>query len=174
VLLRARFEPYAVLAPSIYADDLELRLFDVNSGALLSGPLSVPLRAQVTPQAQANLAGLTRSAEAAIATMDFGVLETGESQRIYLQVRANTTVAVELASENQGVLKLDGAPDAAPIVYNLTFDGERGAGSSWRTSRTPPLTLSGASYPIDVQIGAVEGRFAGRYRDTVTITVVPN
>jgi hypothetical protein len=89
-------------------------------------------------------------------------------------VRANTTVAIELASENQGVLKLDGAPDAAPIVYALTFDGERGAGSSWRTSRTPPLTLTGASYPIDVQIGAVEGHFAGRYRDTVTITVVPN
>jgi spore coat protein U-like protein len=106
--------------------------------------------------------------------MDFGILETDESQRIYLQVRANTTVAIELSSENEGVLKLDGAPGAAPIEYSLTFDGERGSGSSWRTSRTPPLTLAGASYPIDVQIGAVEGRFAGRYRDTVTITVIPN
>ncbi|MBI1187613.1 MAG: hypothetical protein GC206_09860 [Alphaproteobacteria bacterium] len=160
----------SALAPGAYEDDVELSLYDRRSGALLSGPLNVVVRADIAPRVQANLAGLARGGNA---TMDFGALEPGERQRVMLQVRANTQVSIALESENGGELKLDAAPGAPGVGYTLTFDGERGGAAPWRFSRTPPLTLRGAAYPIEIQIGATEGRFAGRYRDVVTITVIP-
>ena len=47
------------------------------------------------------------------------------------------------------------------------------SGSSTSLNRSPPISLDGINYPMNLQIGDITGRPAGEYQDTLTINVAP-
>ncbi|MEQ1811005.1 MAG: hypothetical protein ABL889_13820 [Terricaulis sp.] len=168
--LRIAIEDLRLVPPGRYEGEVEARLFSL-AGGLLDGPVLIHIRANVLPRAQANLAGA--NAGASYARVDLGTLQSGERARLMLQVRSNTQVTVQLTSQNGSELRLEGAPSAPSIPYELAFDGEANvAGQGF--VRSPRLSQAGEYYPIEIVVGPVRGVFAGRYNDIVTVTVTPN
>ncbi len=165
--------PGVVVPPGHYDDLLQLRLFG-RDGAALSDQESVRLELEVIAQAQANIAGSAGRFRAgpAFGVIDFGVLETGERRRAALQIRSNTEVSVRVRSEHGGELQHVRHPDLPGIPYTARFDGTRvDLAATTELVRRPPGHLAGARYPLEITIGEVGPRFAGRYRDTLTISI---
>lgn len=164
----------SVIAPGPYASEIA---FDVlEEGGQRIADRKIAFVATVTPRAQMTISGVSAPARSRIGqappSLDFGVLETGETRSVSVNVWANTAVRVTLSSQNHGVLKAEVSDSAPGIAYSVTFDGLPVNLSSITTvDRAPPMTKSGANYPLAVTIGQVEGRYAGRYSDIITVTI---
>jgi hypothetical protein len=146
----------------------------INSDAL-SAPISKTTILEVVtpPRAQVNIAGASgRFGAQSISVVDFGVLQSGLSRRVFVQVRANTAATLVLSSRNGGVLRNETLPEAAPIDYRASLDGQLlPANLTAQFAVAPPRTMDGVSLPFDMTIGTVEGAMAGRYSDVITIDV---
>lgn len=165
--------PGIVVPPGPYGDLLQLRLLD-RDGTPLGSQESVRLELEVIAQAQANIAGSAGhfGAGPAFGVINFGVLETGERRRAALQIRANTEVSIRVRSEHGGMLEHVQYPDLPGIPYSARFDGTAiDLAATTELVRRPPERLAGARYPLELTIGTVGERFAGRYRDTLTISI---
>ena len=109
-------------------------------------------------------------------SMDFGILEQGESRGFDLMVRTNAGYSVSMVSENQGRLKHMDVPAAAntTVDYTLKINNVAKDLSGTQpievTSGTGVTSLEGVRHPTTVTIGTVSGKVAGIYQDTVTIT----
>lgn len=178
VKLLGRIDVEQAVPAGSYTDQVELRLYNAATGELLDGPATLALEVEAPQRVQINLAGVRGpfGAGAGYSVMDFGRLETGETQSAYLQVRANSDVSIVVESERGGVLApREGSGPGVP--YMLRLDGQTVAlrgGASGGLRRSPTRSLAGQSYEVQVTIGAVEGLFAGDYQDVVTLTVVPD
>jgi hypothetical protein len=62
------------------------------------------------------------------------------------------------------------------IAYTLRLDGTEAPldTGSFSMERNPPVSISGASYMLNVRIGDVTHAYAGDYQDVVTISVCPH
>ncbi len=111
-------------------------------------------------------------------SLDFGVLELGESLGFDLMVRSNAGYTVTMVSENQGRLKLEGAQarDNTTVAYALTVDGLvqdlSGTQPVEVASGVGVTEVGGVRHPVNVTIGSVSGKIAGSYEDNITITAV--
>ncbi len=167
--------PGVVVPPGPYGDLLQLRLFG-RDGAPVGSEEDVRLDLDVIPQAQANIAGSAGrfGGGPTFGVIDFGTLETGERRRAIVQVRANTEVRIRVRSEHGGELQHVQHPDLPGIPYSARFDGMAvDLAAVAELARRPPQRLAGIGYPLDLTIGHVGDRFAGRYRDTLTISIEP-
>lgn len=156
----------------VHGVGLDGERIDVSSG-------SVILRAQVSGRVEMSISGtaspqLSQAGMAAIG-MDFGQGRQGDTRRVFVNVWSNGSVSISLASQNQGVLKLVGNEHLPAIKYSARFDGSAvSLGGPYIVQRSPPLSLIGASYELAVTLGEVQNKFAGLYKDVVSINIDQN
>ncbi len=161
-----------------YTDDIELRLY--RNGAILNSEttdmtISVDVEASVGLSI-VDVGGLYNPTSTSY-TMDFGVLEEGESMSAQAVARSNTSYSISVSSQNGGQMKHDTVPEYVP--YNLTFDGSsvNFGGSSAPVNiitNAPPTTATGTSYPIDVVIESFGWIQSGLYSDNLTFEITSN
>lgn len=161
-----------------YSDNLTLRLFDLAGPATPFGiDRTWTVHTVVPARAQINLAGGDAAFGAfSLDRLDFGELQEGSTRDAAVQVRSTAPVTVTVLSQNTGVLRHKVLGTSVPTVpYSLSLAGTVAnlVAGPLSIDRTPPLTLSGESYPLRVIVGTVAGRVAGDYQDILTISVVP-
>ena len=137
--------------------------------------IDIPLSVRVAAQADLHVAGNGEGQLGRSTVMNFGSLETGETLSALMAVRTNGAYNLTVSSENHGRMRhvsLSGGEETA-VPYTASLDGQ-------------PLSLEGGpdgrdySAPgdadqmrnISVRIGEVRGKMAGRYRDTLRVTVI--
>lgn len=172
VRLELRLNPGQVVRAGHYDDQLRLQLQSAG-GATLTNVRRTPVSVRVPPRAQVNVAGTAGAFASGLrsSVLDLGDLSGGSRGRVYLQVRSNEAVRIRLVSQNRGVLRHTTIADQT-IPYQFSVDGSavdlRGP---TRLVRSPPRTLDGAAYLGVATVAPVSNRFAGEYRDVITITV---
>jgi spore coat protein U-like protein len=177
--IRANVAGQQIVPPGTYSDTLQLRAeTDVGDPVVLAGS-SVLLEANVLARAEMSVSGTAAppfsAADLAPAGIDFGTAVTGASRRVFVNVWANSSVTVEISSANGGMLRHMENAALPAIAYSATFDGDPAVLTGLvQAQRSPPATLSGASYEFAVTLGDVSGKFAGSYQDIVTINVASN
>jgi len=176
-----RFEFSLRIPPSIFADadqyflPLDIDVLELGSEEPVAPTRTVTLEVLVKPKLQTSLAG-TRSSfgkGTKFSVVDFDVLETNESKRIFLQVRGNTRARIKVSSENHGRLRHT-TEDNSFINYSVNVDGRRSTLSSpLELKRSVARNFRGSNYPIVIKIGDVSGAYAGAYKDIISIDVEP-
>jgi len=172
--LGVRLEPGAFPRPGNYAEELLLRLRDRATGRILDDELRTRLVVEVVPRAQVNVAGSRGryGTTPSLDIIDLGRLETGLEREVYVQIRANNAYDISVESENQWQLRLVDRPGLPGVPYTITLDGHTTrSGGPLRLQRPRPRSAAGEVLPMRVRIGEVEGRFAGKYRDVVHVSV---
>ncbi|MEQ1864520.1 MAG: hypothetical protein ABL996_07680 [Micropepsaceae bacterium] len=179
VTLRVKVVAGLIAPAATYSDVLTFRAYRTGSGPLVQvgTDRTATAGAVVEARAQVNIAGTsgTFGSPFALDRIDFGTLASGTSRNAIVQVRATSPVSISVASLNRGRLKHKVLTTDAGVPYAMQLDGASVdlSGTSSTLSRNPPITLDGINYPMNLQIGAVTGRPAGEYQDTLTINVSP-
>ena len=160
--------------PGIFRLPLEVQLVDIESEQVLDEQ-TILVEISVSKRLQANIAGAQTNSNpnSKFAVVNFGVLKTNDSRRVSIQVRGNTSAQVKVSSENRG--RLVHTKDSNLFInYSVDVDGEVSELNRplW-LSREVDKTLSGVAYPMDIIIGDAENKFAGQYRDIITVEVRP-
>lgn len=168
--LIAHLPPRQLVAPGLYEGAFELEV--LREGDNRSN-IPFNLSALVASQADIRLAG--RGGRGAQQGIDFGTLETGREESALVSVRSNGAYAVEVESENNWHLELETpASENAKIAYSSWFNEFPVSAQS--VARVPEIYRpSGRDENLSrlrFRIGETEGKPAGRYTDTVRLTVV--
>lgn len=169
--LQVRVAPGQVVASGSYDENVELLLLD--RGGEVREQRRFPLRVRVEARAQVNLAGTAGvfSNGSRSALLDLGELRDGSSNAVFIQLRSNEPVRVRLQSQNKGELVNVEQPGER-IPYEFVVDGTAVALSApANLRRAPPRSLDGASYRAVATVPVVGNRFAGEYRDLITVSV---
>lgn len=169
--LQVRVRPGQVVPSGHYDENVQLLLLD-RAGAVQEDR-RFPLSVRVEPRAQVNIAGTAGIFSTGVrsAVLDLGELSDGSSNYIFLQFRSNESVRIRLNSQNNGVLRNVALPKEQ-IGYQLVVDGTLVDLTGPVTlRRSPPRSLDGASYRAVVTVPVVGFKFAGEYRDLITVSV---
>lgn len=161
-----------------YLSDLTVRAISTTGEPLLPDAPNITFRANVPARVLMNIAGTIGTAPTrgrmAPPAIDFGTITQGATERVFVNVWANSSVSITIRSENGGELRRDGVDPRMPIRYQASFDGQPiSLAAPHLTQRTPPLSIDGANYELAFTL-LDAGRLAGVYRDTVTVTVDEN
>lgn len=160
--------------PGIYRLPLDVDLLDMASEEILNETKYI-LEITVGKKLQTNIAGANtnQNVNSRFAVVNFGVLKTGDSRRISIQIRGNTLADIKLSSENNGRLVHTRESDLF-VNYSINVDGiPSELESPLSITRSIKKTLRGVAYPMDIIIGDAEDKFAGKYRDIITVEVRP-
>lgn len=168
-----------VVPRGFYTSSLVVRGEDGANQPILIGGVNPVLTMAVPNRSEIGISGAASpplsSVGMAPATINFPDAQMGQTGRVYVNVWANSSVVVRLSSENNGVLKHIEQPTLPPIDYRASFDGASiNLGTAYSVGRTPPMTITGASYPLEITLGDTSRNFAGRYRDRITVDVTSN
>ena len=164
------------LSAGRYQTTLQAELFDDN-GEILGPTRFIDAIVTAPSRAQINVAG-GASAFGTLPALDRIVLRPngrgGAFGRAFLQVRANTDVNISLSSANAGRLMHMTNPSLT-IPYTLTVGGQSiPLADRAVIQHRPTPSIAGSNLAMDVQLTNNRGpRFAGRYRDVISITVEP-
>ncbi len=161
--------------PGIYRLLLDIDVVTLNTNEVVSNNETVEIEVLVKPKLQANIAGTStqRNNKSKFALVDFGELETAESQTVLLQVQGNTDANITLTSKNNGRLQHKENRQSY-IDYSVLFDGTKSKLQiPLNVKRAVATNLRGSSYPLKITIGNVDSAYSGRYRDIITIDVDP-
>ncbi len=157
-----------------YTLPLYVGIVDVVTQAPLTDLTAVNVEVLVKPKLQVNIAG-TRTAKGPggkIPKIDFGELESGETQRVFIQLRGNAPATIRVSSENGGIMK--GSETDTSVNYSVVVDKVRSElDMPLNLNRPVSKSLKGVSYPMQVIVGDVNGAFAGTYEDMITVEVRP-
>ncbi len=167
--------PGANPLPGVYPETIEFRIFEIGGRGQIANPVFVALSIRVRSIAEVNIAG-TRgfgnpNRPRGVEIVDFGVLRSGDSRTVFVQVRSNGVYALEVHSENGGELKPDLALSNARIPYDVVLDGEPLALEGTTVLTRPKPRGRGDSLPMLITIGEVGDALAGLYRDRIHVTV---
>jgi len=160
--------------PGTYRLPLDIDLIDIASEEILNESKYI-IEITVGKKLQTNIAGANtnQDSNSRFAVVNFGVLKTGDSRRISIQIRGNTLADINLSSENNGRLIHTRESDLF-VNYSVNVDGVSSElESPLNIIRSIDKTLRGTAYPMDIIIGNVEDKFAGKYRDIITVEVRP-
>lgn len=133
-------------------------------------PGIVAVTVQVPNVLSANVAGA--SARGEIDFLDFATL----SRSLSVSVRSTGPYVVTAESLNGSVMLREGArgSDAADrIPYVVTFGGRPLALGAANSVINPRAGLAGQQIPLNVTMDDVSTKRAGRYRDTLVLTLAP-
>jgi len=179
--LAASIDLDVLVAESVFADagqyslNMEVALLDVETNELIGVAQPLTIDVFVLPKLQTNIAGTKGRYEdgSNFAVIDFGELQTGEQQQVFIQVRGNTLASIEIRSENEG--KMVNTENAKfSVDYRVDVDGELSTLESPLTlSRSVAKSLQGSAFPMTVKIGNVSNSFAGTYQDIISVDVTP-
>lgn len=177
--IRFTLPPQQVVPRGAYQSELVLQGVGAGGAPLEVSGGAVILRVQVPARVELSISGTSSpalsEARLAPASINFGDAQSGQTERVYVNVWANSSVGISLESANGGRLLLVGYNGLPPILYGVRFDGTATSLSSPVTlQRTPPASIIGASYELAVTLGDLGGRFAGQYKDVITVTANEN
>lgn len=150
-----------------------LKLYDRDRDDLEIADVPTRMPVTVLSRAQVNVAGTAGSFGSGFAVdlIDFGTLEDGEQQTLFLQLRTNVTSTVLVRSEHGGRM-VNSVNKAYAVPYTMQLGGvavaldvgeQRAAG--------PSGSLTGQSMPMVVRVGEIGPVAAGTYSDTITIEI---
>lgn len=165
----------AVASAGEHVTPLTLELRDVGALATTVTPMLVSVVLAVVPRAQMNIVGAiaTFGQGQGIAQVDFGVLASNATRRVFLQIRADTIARLTIDSANAGRLLPEGnLRGMDSIAYSAALSGVPvDLTQHWERIVDPPRTLAGTSLPLDISLGALGQHLAGKYSDTLTIVL---
>lgn len=168
--LIASIPPRQSVSPGLYQAAFELEWVSGEGGAQRAG---FSLAVQVAAQADVRLAGNVGGHNGQ--GVDFGRLESGREETVFVSVRSNGAYAIELQSRNGWFLELAGAsaPDAR-IGYSTWFNDYLVPPQTAVSipERYEPTGQTGQLSRLRFRIGDVRGKPAGLYQDTVSLTVI--
>lgn len=179
VTLRVKVAAGLIAPAATYADTLTFRTYRSASGPLVQvgADRTTTASAVLEARAQVNIAGAsgTFGTPFALDRIDFGTLANGAARNAIVQVRATSPVSINVSSLNHGRLKHKVILTDDGVPYTMQLDGAPVTlgGATTSLNRSPPVSLDGINYPMNIQIGDVSGRPAGDYQDTLTINVAP-
>ncbi|WP_207459659.1 spore coat protein U domain-containing protein [Azospirillum sp. SYSU D00513] len=167
-----------LVEPGRYRDRLTVSLYELSGGqpGQLHDRQTIEVEAEVGSAMQSKLivGGARGELDGRVATLDFGEMRTGDSLSFGVEVAGNTPYAVRLESENGGAFAgVDANNREGRIGYSLSMDGAvlplggpvsmTGGGSSG----------AGGSHEhhFEVRVGDTSRALAGRYADSLTVTV---
>lgn len=107
-------------------------------------------------------------------SMEFGPLSTGQTRRVDLVYRANSSFLVEAASSNGGVLLNVNRPGGFTIPYEFRYEGTVYDLSPSEVIDLSFLSGTGLSFSrgrIEVEIGEFSNPPSGLYEDVITFTI---
>jgi hypothetical protein len=133
-------------------------------------PGIVTVIVQVPNVLSANVAGASTRGE--IDFLDFATL----SRSLTVSVRSTGPYAVTAQSLNGSVMLREGARGSEPadrIPYVLTFGGRPLVPGVASSVTNPRAGLAGQQVSLNVTVDDVSAKRAGRYRDTVILTLTP-
>jgi hypothetical protein len=162
-----------------YYGDLAITAFGNGNQPITIASPPVTLRVRVPGRVEMTISGSISApfptGPSGGAAISFGEAATGSKNQVYVHVWANGEVSISLDSENRGRLKLlDSATDGF-IDYSARFDGVPAPLSSrYSVRRAPPMTQAGGAYELAITLGDTRSKFAGTYKDVITVTVDQN
>jgi hypothetical protein len=175
--VRVILDKQQVVPRGTYTADLQARLEPMDDDVLSAVPLGFAMNVQVPARVEMSISGLPSTniatSSMAPAAIDLQEMYEGQVGRAYVNVWSNGSVTVSLWSDNDGRLLLDGRPTAPAVNYTASFDGQPVSFPA-SIGRSPPMSITGAAYELAVTVGSLQGRFAGRYSDTITVEVRQN
>lgn len=179
-ILRFDIPAGLIAAAGQYDDLITLRAYSIGEGPSeqLGEDRLINVSAFVPARAQVNLAGSDSKSFGAMSldALSFGDLTVGAQRNAYIQVRSTAPVLISIQSENLGIMRNTAlGANGQGVPYELRVEAAELdlAGGTAQIEREPPRSLAGASYAMNVRIAETEGRVAGLYEDTLTITVEP-
>lgn len=153
-----------------------LRLHDLDRGSEVIEQRDARLSANIVAVAQINIAASSSSfgSRYGVDTIDFGNLETGKQQTVYVQLRGNSSMRMTLESANAGLLRHEAISTAPGIGYSVDILGQSFVPATRRQFNGLLSTgLYGANIPMSLVIGQVGDVPAGRYSDVLTLSIEP-
>jgi len=153
-----------------------LRLHDLDNGNQVITQQDARLAANIVAVAQINIAGSSSSfgSTYGIDTVDFGNLEAGKQQSVYVQLRGNTSMRMSVHSANSGVLRHQAIRGAPGIAYSVQLLGQTFVPTDPRTFGGLLSTgLYGSNMPMTLTIIEVGDVPAGQYSDVLTLSIEP-
>lgn len=171
--------PQQMASPGAYSGQLSIRGESRDKAQIDVAGANPIMSLVVEPRAALSISGGAASIASTTsfggASMIFPDAKKGQSDRVFVNVWANSLVTITLESENGGQLKNTENPTLRTIPYSATFDGtELPMTGLYTVSRTPTMSLQGSSYELRVTLGDTEGRFAGTYKDTISVNIIEN
>jgi len=161
-------------SPGSYRLPLYVGLLNTVTKEPLSDLVAYDVEVFVKPKLQVNIAGTRTQKGAASKTpmIDFGKLESGESQQVFIQLRGNAPANITISSENKGLMA--GSSKDTFVDYSITV-GKTASEleQPLNINRQVSANLKGSSYPMKIIVGDVRGAFSGTYRDRITVEVRP-
>lgn len=155
---------------------LTLRLHDLDNGNQVIAQQDARLAANIVAIAQINIAGSSSSfgSTYGIDRVDFGNLEAGKQQTVYVQLRGNTRMRMTVQSANAGVLRHEVIRSAPGIPYNVRLLEQTFVPSTERTFGGLLSTgVYGTNMPMTLTIVEVSDVPAGQYSDVLTLSIEP-
>ena len=153
-----------------------LRLHDLNNASAVLIEQDARLAANIVAMAQINIAGTSSSFgnSYGIDTIDFGDLETGKTQTVFIQLRGNSPMRMNIESANNGEMRHETIAGATGIDYTLGILGSTFKPVAARNfNGLLSSGLFGTNIPMTLVIQDVSNRAAGRYSDVLTISIEP-
>lgn len=163
--------PREDLPAGLYREQYTVRYWcgepDTTMSSEVPGAISVNI--QIPNVLSASVVGASTRGE--IDFLDFSTL----SRSLSIFVRSTGRYSVTARSLNGGAMTRVGQVSAAEIDrigYHLRFDGQALADATGVLTR-PRAGLAGLQIPLDVTVEDVSRKRAGRYSDTVMLTLSP-
>lgn len=161
----------AVALAGDYATDLTLELRDPGAAATHAAPMPVHVLFATMPRAQMNIVGAagTFGEGPSIARVDFGILASKATRRVFLQVRANGRARLTIDSANSGRLVREGGKEPGIPYTARLVDDPVDLTQHWEKAIDLPRTVGGASLPFDLMLEEIGANIAGSYSDVLTL-----
>lgn len=162
----------ADLAAGVYREQFTVRYWcgDDPSVAPYDAQALVGVTVAVPNVLSANIAGVSQRGK--IDFYDFAMLR----RQLQVSVRSTGPFNVTARSLNGGELLRENGnlrDTADTITYEARFDGELMSLEGASQQRQSRAGLSGRQIPLEVEVGSIEAKRAGRYRDTLLLTLSP-
>ena len=153
-----------------------LRLHDLNNFDQVVAQQDARLAANIVAIAQINIAGSASNfgRNYGIDTVDFGNLEAGKRQTVFVQLRGNSPMRLTIQSASAGLLQHEILSSAPGIPYSVELLGRSFIASVPRTFGGLLSTgIYGANMPMTLTIVELGDVPAGRYSDVLTLSIEP-
>ena len=129
------------------------------------------------PNLSVTIPDLVSMTTASPQTMDFESFTTLR-QQLNVGLKSTGPIDVQLTTEHQRKMVLDGAPSPAPtnsyISYAITLNGRAVSTDPYILTDAPRASVAGRNWPLVLSLPrAPSGKLAGSYRDTIILTVTP-
>lgn len=175
--------PAQVTSPTLkpsgtYADSVQLRVYS-DEGAAAEDMKQINITTTVPKIIDLSLVspGSAFNSAQTSQSLDFGTLVEGSTKTLDLRVRSNAGYSISVSSANNGSLRHSDTDVRTQVPYLLSVNGSRTNLSSSASNPTTvgqgsgQTSMNGIGLPLSIAIGSVENAMAGKYTDSITVTV---